>query len=262
VVRTNGSTLSARDLASRLRSPELEPGQFRRLGNLHLHLDGGRNIEMVASQLSSLKKRGALGKINPIEAFVAGPQRRDLPEVYASHTPGSSDREDFEYFATTTLKDRADAVDTLRWLVPRVAKEPGLVLEVERVVAHIEGDQDWTSVPFDDVEPIAASEVGIESAATEAFELHLAFEFEQFDAALDLGDLVEASGRCGVYVGGWYRFIKDNRWSYRSNSFTGLVGLKEYACRQHQGLKEYLDRLGWHYRQWTTVEQVIAIYHT
>src|SRR5258708_6736057 len=123
------------------RSLGLPKGHFRRLNSFHLHVDGGDNRQLVLDLLGHFEDRGALGKLTPIRHALEGPQRREIPETYASHTPGSSCHEDFEYFSTMSLQDRDDAVVKLKELLSIVKDRPGLVVEIERVAAVIQNGE-------------------------------------------------------------------------------------------------------------------------
>ena len=83
--------------ANEYRSPGIVRGYFRKLGGVHLHVDGGDNQQFILTLLKEFEANFP-GKLTAISESAAGPQRERLPRVYASHTPGADEEEQFEYF--------------------------------------------------------------------------------------------------------------------------------------------------------------------
>src|SRR5579871_3507179 len=157
------------------RSPDLPRGYFRRLGCLHLHIDGGTQLEGVMSILDDMRDCHLLAKLTKISKALAGPQRTQQPETYEAHTPGSLEEEQFNYFATIALDDRSHAIAILTTILPGLLQTPNFVVEVERVIAVTEGDKPWTSL--DELEkPLTGKEVGHTPAPSLPIEIHHGFD--------------------------------------------------------------------------------------
>src|SRR5664279_786336 len=119
--------------AEQYRSAGLASEYFSRVGNVHMHVDGGVNAELVRDVLRGGEVNGELGKMSTVIESVAGPQRDELPDTYASHTPGAAGAEQFDYFATIHLGRHREAVVRVREVVTRLANTREVVIEVEQV---------------------------------------------------------------------------------------------------------------------------------
>ncbi len=243
------------------RSAGLPPGHFSATGNLHLHIDGGGDIAVVQSLLQRLEQAGAKGKINQILDSVPGPQRAELPEVYASHTPGAHGVEDFEYFATAGAGTRDEAIGFLRVLLPEVARHAGLVVEVERVIGRVDASGRLRFAEHAPLEPITEGDVKMAPSPTLTFEIHHAFDLHGDRPAPSLADLASAAARAGLSVGGWFRFAKRQMIAYRSNAFSDGNGLAALVEREHAALARSLSDAGYRTDVRTVVEQVLGIWH-
>src|SRR5260370_41342357 len=120
------------------RSDGLPRGALRQLGTMHLHMDGGGKADLVLNLVRELEAKGAGGKLTAVTRSVAVPQRKDQPTTYSSHTPGTGDEEELEYFSTSGMTDRIGTVGCLKDILPKLNDHPGSVVEVERVVATLE----------------------------------------------------------------------------------------------------------------------------
>jgi hypothetical protein len=245
--------------ARRHRSPGLKPGELRRLGTIHMHVDGGGKSDLVLDVVKALEKRGTKGKLSVITRSVAGPQREQYPDVYKIHTPGVDDEESLEYFSTTGLADRKDAIETIKLILPQLMEHPGAVLEVECVIGTI-FDGEWRHAKG--ASPIRPEEVQFDKSPTLPFEIHHAFDVPmEAGPALDLDKLLADVTELGISVGGWFTFLKNEReWSYRSNAFVERVHLEEYTMTEYKKLTEYLKKRKIQARQWTIVEEVLGIW--
>lgn len=243
------------------RSVGLPFGQFSTTGNLHLHIDGGGDMAVVQSLLHQLELLGGKGKINQIIDAVSGPQRQQLPEVYASHTPGSQGVEHFEYFATVGARARADAIGFLRLLLPEVVRHAGLVVEVERVIGRVDGGGRLRFAELVPLEKITSADVGMEPSPTLTFEIHHAFDLSGAEQAPALHELARETVRRGLNVGGWFRFSKRGAVAYRSNAFSDGSGLAELVEREHAALSKYLSDNAFGVKPRTVVEEVLGIWH-
>ena len=165
-----------------------------------------------------------------------------------------------EFFATSALKDRRTAVETLQYLLPKVAIHPGSVVEVERVVCQ------WDSsglrqLCLDDFVLIEGSEVGFESRATLPFEVHHAIEIDSLTTEpIPLEVLLEETGQLGVVAGGWFSFGRTSGWSYRSNSFWRKEDVQSRVLCECSAISECLSAKGVTCRHWAIAEQVIGIW--
>lgn len=243
------------------RSPGLLHGYFRRLGNLHLHVDGGGEPGLIMKILKELESDNTMVKLNVISNALAGPQRQILPEVYASHTPRAGSLEKFEYFSTIQVETRDRAIGTLRRALQLIGQRSGIVIELEHVVARIENGR-WSSIDHDQMVPIESDELGFDLAATLPFEIHHAVQIMRDHPPLTLAQLHKESIELGLRVGGWFEFIKDKAWAYRSNAFAAAAEVEGHARTSHQVLDKYLKRRGWDYELWTMVEHLIAVLRT
>ena len=250
------------------RSQGLPAGFFRRVGVMHMHIDGAGYEDLVNSLVRKLEAGGARAKLTAVTQAVAGPQRAEEPETYASHTPGSLDEEHLEYFSTTSLHNRTDAVQTIRSVLPLLENHEGVVIEVERVIAKRD-ESGWRSVPVKD-EPILGLDVGFERAPTMSYEIHHALEFlltatRTEKPPISIQELLADTTALGLKVGGWFTFPKsDGQWSFRSNAFTSVpeAELESAVAREYELLGRYTSEKNLHCQQWTIVEQVLGIWRS
>jgi hypothetical protein len=250
------------------RSPHLPPGTFRQVGVMHMHIDGAGYESLVNAVVRQLEVGGARVKFTAISQAVAGPQRASEPSTYASHTPGSPDAEHLEYFSTSTLQHRVDAVRTIAVVIPKIAEHDGVIIEVERVIAKID-EQGWRSIPVKD-STISGAEVGFAPAPSLPYEIHLALDFSpeanRADTApVSLEQLLEETTAKGLIVGGWFSFCKPGKlWSFRSNAFTAApeTELQTLVTKQFELLGNYAKERHLQCRRWAIVEQVVGIWRS
>jgi hypothetical protein len=248
------------------RSPALPAGFFRQLGVMHMHIDGAGYEDLVNSVVRKLEAGGARAKLTAVTQAIAGPQRAEEPDTYASHTPGSLDEEHLEYFSTTSLHNRTDAVETIRSVLPLLEGREGVVIEVERVIAKRD-ESGWRSLPVKDKE-IRARDVGFERASTMSYEIHHALEFLPTGSEkppISIQKLLAETTALGLKVGGWFNFLKqDGRWSFRSNAFTSVpeAELERTVGREYELLARYTTEKNIHCQQWMIVEQVLGIWRS
>jgi hypothetical protein len=213
---------------------------------------------MVLDLVLQLEAAGAKGKLTEVARSVAGPQRKEQPATYASHTPGIQD-EELEYFSTSELTDRTMAVSFLGSLLPKLSAHPGAVVEVERVVATVQ-DMQWAQVPVAEMAPIEGMEVGFHKNPSLPLECHHAINIRAESEPLSLDDLLQDTAKLGIVVGGWFNFAKEDVWSYRSNSFWSAERLRDQVLKECELLHRYVQERGHVYDMWTIVEQVIGIW--
>jgi hypothetical protein len=184
----------------------------------------------------------------------------DYPDTYASHTPGTDDIEELEYFSTSAVASREEAVHIMKDMLPALSDHRGVVLELERIIAIVDNGK-WTETTIDSVPAIREDEVGYRKSPTLPIEIHHAFDVLAKDKPLRLEELLQKTGQMGIRVGGWFNFAKEGEWSYRSNAFVHKAHLKDYVMREHGALSEFVKM---HKipvtRTWTLVEQVLGIW--
>jgi hypothetical protein len=248
------------------RSKGLRSGTFRQVGVLHMHIDGAGYQNLINSLVQQLEAGGARVKLTAVTQALAGPQRAEEVETYASHTPTVDDHEHLEYFSSSSLHNREDAVRTLGVVIPRVSGHEGVVIEVERVVAKMD-DSGWQAISVREA-PITGAEVGFVNRASLPFEIHHAIDFEATASSksrppITLSDLLVDMTAAGLKVGGWFTFLKgEGHWSFRSNAFTDGTDLEALVRGQHQLLKGYLADRQLLCNQWAIVEHVVGIWRS
>jgi ABC-type amino acid transport substrate-binding protein len=263
-------------VAERYTSPGLGRSFFRRLGNLHLHVDGGRQHHLIARVVKQLEQQGAPGKIEHVRASIDGPQRSDptLVGTYMSHTPGGIGAERFECFSTSHLLNREHAIEKALAALMATAKVEGLVVELEQVVACIDADGRWSELQKGEEVPALGPHDAIPPAETRPYEVHHGFEIPMNGGSgppLTLEELRDATSQAGIPTGGWFFFAPEGDvWSYRSNGFFEATGLVSEVKQQNKKLREclrtrlqdYLKKRGTKVKVWTVVERVLGVWRT
>ena len=235
---------------------------YRQLGSIHLHVDGGPQIEPVRRIISAYG-----GKLQQVLHAVAGPQRQDLTEVYQSHTPGDIERESFEFFSTLLLASRDDTITTVRKILPTLISYPGVIIELERIVAvgnSVRSTTQWQETDASAINPLSAQEVNSQQAYTLPIEIHHGINISKESTfyPIPLSQLLSISSKLGMHVGGWFLFEKDDSWAYRSNEFTTLDRFQQEMREQHLKLHDYLSKVGIQSQLWTIAERVMGIWRT
>jgi hypothetical protein len=250
-------------------SQNLQPGDFRKLGTFHVHIDGDdqAHIENLIKGLGSKFP----SKVNRITGEpVPGPQREDpnFDETYRYHTPGTLEDEDFSVFSTTMLgagsKLSPDAIETLKRIITVATRRPGPVVELERVVAIIDEDGVWTEVELISDPPDLwklSDECDYPRLNTFPIEIHHAIDIPKQSSIPPL-DLTKDMPK-GPNIGGWFLFEKQNTWAYRSNQFADWSDYEHYAKDGDTRLRKFLVELrerGVEATLRTLVEQVLGIW--
>lgn len=250
------------------------PKSSTELGAIHIHVDGGQNEAVVRAVLGDLNARGYRTKMQHVLEAVAGPQRAFLPEVYGSHTPGEGGEEQFEFFSTTLIANRDEAVAVLREILPRIQSTPGIVVEAEQVVSLAissggHGQMDTTRVSMEqkaEVDIIRSEEVGgYRTAPTWPFEVHHRFDVPKvYDAhPCPMESLLTFAEKNGFCVGGWFVFDDLGSWGYRSNEFMQLKELGPKMRRQSRSMLVGVQNLPFPAQLLTSVgEKVLGIWTT
>lgn len=242
------------------RTAGLPSGFFSQTGNLHMHVDGGGNLDLALNVIRQLELLGLSGKLNLVIDSVAGPQRALLPETYESHTPTAGGEERFEYFSTISIGTRERAIEVLRKMLPLLLSAPGVVVEVERVIARVDDAGHLAFVNLRTL-PITVQEVGFSPSQTLPFEIHHAFDMpKEAGGGPKLAELLADCNPLGVEVGGWFSFARTNTLSYRSNAFAEAATVEGKATREHMALNRYLGEHGYQCHVRTVVEEVVGIW--
>jgi hypothetical protein len=246
------------------------------VGSIHVHLDGARDREFFWNLKSEHETAGFVSELNRVVEFHPGPQRRkeSWRDVYATHTPGIKD-EALNHFLTTRLHDgpklptpgqweriRSFTLDLLTGL--HDGKVPGLVVELERVIAVIaaEGaarfcERDQQQLSYQHIQQYLSQESLIfrptaqldRSLYRPLYELHFSvnipkapeWEVHPTPPPMDLATLSRETEH--LDVGGWFLFHDRKRWAYRSNGFTTSF-TPEQAQAKWQAMSVAVSRLG------------------
>jgi len=258
-----------RERVSDMGSQTLRPGDFRKLGTFHVHIDGDdqARIESLIGELEP----SFPSKVNRITGeAVSGPQQDDpdFDVTYRYHTPGSQENRGFSVFSTTMLgagsKLSSEAIGTLRHIITVLTRKTGPVVELERVVATIDEDGVWTEVELISDPPDLwklSDECDYPRLSTFPIEIHHAIDIPKKGSQPPL-DLAEDLPK-GPNIGGWLLFEKENTWAYRSNQFADWSDYEYYAKDGDALLREFVAELaerGVEATLRTLVEQVLGIW--
>ena len=259
------------------RTADTPSGFFRTPGDIHAHIDGGRNVDDIVALLQDLGQSSDEyarfpGKFNRISRFAGGPQRDDkaFAETYRYHTPGSAQKEDFDSFSTIWLGSGGDidgdAVPALQRILEVIRDQPNAVVELERVIGILDTNGNWREAD----PPRIADPRTLEGPefrdrprlTTSTIEIH-----HSVDIPKRAGESAEEPGLSvdqlptWPHLGGWFLFDKGDRWSYRSSEFVGQNGEYHYAASAGQRrLSDHLEQFGEPYELHTLVEQVLGIW--
>jgi hypothetical protein len=240
------------------------------IGGIHLHVDAAgtsKTDKFLASVVKWLKEKGIGTNITEVVEAVGGPQRKKIPHTYKHHTPGDGTKEEFGSLLTTGFRSRGETVEALRWMLPRLQKYPGVVIEVERVFALAKQDGSWDIAPKDAQRPFTAEEVGFKTVKTHPIEVHYAIDMWGGDdprlrkKPVEMSQLLSDTNSRGIEVGGWFRFaMPGGVWAYRSNMFCDDDLSFDELSEHHRVLRECFARYGYIYRVRIFVEQVLGIW--
>lgn len=246
-------------------------GFFTEIDSIHVHVDGGVAGQLVRSVVDRLNDDGFPSKITFIKNAIAGPQRQDLPPTYQSHTPGTDDREELEYFSTTIFPDHSIASKELRSLLADLSAQNGIVIEAERVIGILDENTRWSVISVREFPVFHSGDVGFQRGNTLPIEVHLSCDIPkglrwQEKPPLDLEILRDYCAQIGIRIGGWFLFEEADTWAFRSNMFMEAHISKEVLRRQRDEFAEILEskaaELGFEYHVRTLVEQSLGVWKT
>lgn len=236
------------------------------IGSYHLHIDGSEHInyDLVNTKLMSRDFKEV--KEEKIRNSIPGPQRARKPEVYEVHTPEEHNNENFKRLITAEKKDGSISDEDIFELSDLLSNYPGTVIEVEQIVGLMSKEGEWIydNLTNNFIEIPQSNTIG-----ADCFEVHHQIDiprknkFSDIDP-LSLEDLLQLSVKTGLNVGGWFLFDKDERWSYRSNSFLPLKTQEHEFLRQYhlfnKSIREYLEPRSLEVSHRMLVERIIRIW--
>ncbi|WP_437655780.1 CHAT domain-containing protein [Sorangium sp. So ce1182] len=254
-----------RHSSNKRRFPE---GYFRRIGTMHLHIDGGTALPLIEAWAQRFNEREIPTKITRVSRFSRGPQRDELKDTYEIHTPGVN-QESLEYFTTSLLDDDKHDIATLvEETLAEIENIKGIVVELERVVA----------VVSDDAEGSDSSHLkGLQGAVRfdtrkTSFRVEIHYMVDISKGAddkrepLSLGAIVKICNDNGIDIGGWFLFERSDIWAYRSNSFALKIPEREELnakrLRLQRKLVEASGRAPSDVRVKVVVEESVGIWKT
>lgn len=262
------------------RSPETPDRFFRKLGSIHVHVDAGDAEHVVNTLIAEIKpeieKLGLKFKLNKICRATAGAQRlmEDFEQTYQSHTPGESDAEVFDTFATIGgFKENDTISDTLQKvigdLLVKLGHEEKLVIETERINGIlIDGKwQEWPDekVPRE-IPTITEGKAGQTRSFTAPIEIHHAIDFNictvEEKPPISPEELLAEMQNSGIQLGGLFLFDKNGTWSFRTSQFTHYDDYVEVALIDHNRLRRCLQSRNLAASVWTITEQVLGVWKT
>ncbi|NOS66795.1 MAG: hypothetical protein HOO67_00270 [Candidatus Peribacteraceae bacterium] len=249
------------------RSPNTPAGLFSTLATTHIHIDGAP-FEGTKKIVEWFAAWGIRGKVDRVLECIGGPQRLGFPELYAHHTAGENDKEDFGCFSTMLLDDKPQECQrAIQLLFQDVEKFPGAVVEAEESFARIDSRGSWhEEEPGQRRLAINPKEFGFYVPPQHSsIEVHHSVDVEKFGnepSPLVLPEMMEALGD-KLDLGGLFRFEKNEAHAIRSNSFASPDGIRARVEEQHRALQEFLAGTlrGRTYTVKALVERVIGVKH-
>ncbi len=247
-------------------SPGIASETYDALGRMHLHIDGARSYPRVLEVVQALEKRGNPGRFDEVLSSVSGPQRGLLPETYESHTPTIDGKEAFDFFSTSLMKDRADAINAVNVVSHMLSDADGAIVELEQVVGLIDpaGRERWIPEKRH-ARPILPGEASPVPSPSLKFEVHHGFEVSgELARKISLEILRDRCTKAGIMFGGWFVFENEGKQSFWSNAFTDTTGdtLQTFVSRERALLKGLLRDIGLEkISLQTLVERVVGIWH-
>jgi len=246
--------------------PTFPPGHFSGLDSVHVHVDVGGQGGFIHSIIEWLNDERWDTKINSILKFTDGPQRRASPEAYAPHTPELNGREQLFYFSTSLFGSYTETKARLRPLLERISREPGIVVEVERVIGKVGAETEWTRTAVQEYPLIYSSDTGFKRESSWPIEVHYACDIaktSRWDESPPISpeQLRDACVELGINVGGWFLFEKGDQWAYRSNMFAKYIAPTEIK-KDRDRLSVRLRELGLNCEIRGLVEQTLGLWKT
>lgn len=258
------------------RSLDAPAGYFRRPAIIHAHIDAGSHINRVpriTELIQKLEGGGHYGKLNELTAAIKGPQRDDkeFRQTYEAHTPGDQD-EDFAVFSTTNFGPKVTpaAIGILSDILETMKDAEGTVIEVERIIASIDGDGNWLAakkaliptIADEDIMSISGSRARLPRCPSFPIEIHHAIDFLECGDTppVRIADLMQQCTDIGLNLGGLFLFKRPNGYSFRSSQFATSYGFENVAREQHGRLRRLATSLTGQPGVWTIVEQILGIW--
>ncbi len=247
----------------------LRPGLSSAIGSVHIHIDGGADQDIAREIVSLIDPNGERSELVHIVDFKGGPQRAREPQLYATHTPTRGQAEALSFFSTTVLHDGhglaeldiaiiEDAVAVvLGGLSSRLAEAGdrapgGVVVEVERPIGLVpdSGEANWPMLPSmkKALGPafLYRKLTHLLGRAVDVYETHISVDLPYHGDAkppITLDDLLHIAKSSNIELGGWFLFLKEDSWAYRSNMFSFKLDRGE-AIRAQKVFKDELAKIG------------------
>lgn len=243
------------------------PVGFSEVGTFHVHIDGGREEELVRDLIHWIQENtDRRAKITKIEAAIPGPQRVLLPDVYGSHTPGESGVEEFEYFSTILAQGRKGVYDLMEMVLSRLGAVRGIVCEGERVIARYDSKRSFVNIGVQQALTFEPGEVPFALSPSWPIEVHHATNIPKLPGEtappVDLATMLSWFTSFGAKLGGMFRFARKDYWCYRTNEFFNGPEYLELLKAHSDAFRQKLDELGYEHETKAIAEQVLAICHT
>ena len=243
------------------RTNDATRGLFNALGAVHIHIDGSQKESLIIRLLKKLAEKQCASKINYVQGFIAGPQRRELPEVYESHTPAIEGKEALDFFSTTMVVTRFKAISTVNYLVSQLKEIVGTIIEVEQVVGMM-NDEGYKELPPNEFYVnIDSSDVAMFPQPSLFYEIHHGFDLPRTEELpISLPKLLEFCVANDIAIGGWFVFDKGDKWAYRSNSFSDDPNVGEQVQREYGILQKFLEDSKLSFTLRTMLERILGIW--
>jgi len=222
--------------------------------------DGAKDYELVM-KLVRIMEVANPGKFNHVYDFIAGQQRKILPETYQSHTPALDGQEALDFFSTTLVRDRNDAIRLVNLIMKSLTHIPGIIIELEQVRGLYNGSG-WQEIDASQLmKPIIKKEIKYAPSPSLPIEIHHQFDIPKDGVApVSLYQLLQYCEAHRIMVGGWFVFEKEHHWAYRSNSFADEKTYKKIIEREYLAIDRYLKNKRYDIQLRTLVKAVVGIW--
>lgn len=242
------------------RTTGIPQGHISKLGSVHAHVDGHLPMEEALTLIKSIEHLGGWGKINYISEWLDGPQRNVIPDSYKSHDPYCSKIGEPMYFTSLQFPEHPSTNELLKTASSYLIKHPGTVMELEWVFANMSNGFS-EELKFEHRPKLDIDNTSLDPQPTLPVEIHHAIDINLSRKALpSLQDLSDYSIENSIHFGGWYKFDRADRLSFRSNSFAEINGAVNQTIEEHHSLGKYFQNLDCDFAIRSFCEEVIGIW--
>mmetsp|Transcript_10084 Transcript_10084/g.11183 ORF Transcript_10084/g.11183 Transcript_10084/m.11183 type:complete len:844 (-) Transcript_10084:132-2663(-) len=248
-----------------LRTADTPPGFFRKSGTFHIHINGARVGKVFELVKHFESKHSVPCKITFLSHTTEGPQRRQKYNTYQSTTPLINGVESFEFFSTLRFSSLAQSRAPLHHILEEIKEEEGLVVQLEEVVAVIEGGDTYSYLVQNiSSTSVTANEVGFEMAPTDPFKIQIAFDLEKRTGEVEepykMASLIEDCASVNLKIGSASVFEKKGHWAYRAVLYSSKFEREEQnmVLSSSVALRAQLANTfsGLIFKYWTIVERL------